>query len=73
MIKIITAAVFAAVIMVVGIADMINASNAKSKLGIILFLIGFAALVLLTVISIILKKKPSHSPQKASQNNTNVK
>ena len=73
MIKIITAAVVAAFIMVVGIADMINASNAKSKSGIILFLIGFAVLVLLAVIYIILKKKPSHSPQKASQNNTNVK
>ncbi|MGN0608155.1 MAG: hypothetical protein ACI4J6_03065 [Oscillospiraceae bacterium] len=73
MIKIITAAVVAAVIMVVGIADMINASNAKSKSGIILFLIGFAVLVLLAVIYIILKKKPSHSTQKASQNNTNVK
>ncbi|MCI5905087.1 MAG: hypothetical protein MRZ61_08115 [Oscillospiraceae bacterium] len=73
MIKIITAAVIAAAVMVVGIADMINASNIKSKLGIILFLTGFAALVLLTVISIILKKKPSHSQQKASQNNTNVK
>lgn len=70
MIRIIIAAVAAAVIMVVGIADMINSSNTKSKSGIILFLIGLAVLILLAVIYIFInkKKKQAHVPQKNTKN-----